>query len=527
MNNQQPKTSNQKLLAIWFPIIFSAGLLILSFPKTDWFLLAWVGFVPLLALCEDCTFKQCFWNFYWTGLFFFLGVFYWIGFSGFMVGEAWLGVLTFAGAALLCAYFAFYFGLFGMIYFYRRKLWMPVLVLPAAWVILEYGRAHFLSGFGWASLGYSQYKNLPLIQIADLTGVYGISFAVFFVNLCVWQAACLRRKNIKSLGWLIIAAGLLSFMAVYGVRQIKKFDQLQSSEVKVAIVQGNVPQDEKWNPEKWPAILDKYLKLTQTAIAMKPDLVVWPETSFPGLLWQDKKYFESLMSFSSLHKTSLLVGSVVGENDKYFNSAFLLSSRGAIAGRYDKIHLVPFGEYVPLRKQIPALASLIPMTDFTSGRELIVFDLGEKQKSARFAVLICFEDAIPEIVSKFVERGAQFLVVITNDAWFADTKAPFMHWQVSVLRAVENRRSVLRAANTGVSGFISPSGKMTGMVKNFSGKATYIEGAAMQPVLLVTDMTFYVRHGDVFVWGCLLLCGLGITLNFLTMNYSTGRKEYA
>ncbi|MBF0483868.1 MAG: apolipoprotein N-acyltransferase [Candidatus Omnitrophica bacterium] len=501
---------------IWSMIFLSSLLLILAFPKTDWYWLAWIAFVPLFVVCETATLKESFWRFFWSGFVFFLGAFYWIGISGLMVGMPWLAVLTFLGTVLLCGYLALYFGLFGIMYFYRRKILLPLFVLPAFWVILEFFRSIILSGFGWGALGYSQYKNLPVIQIADVTAVYGVSFAVFFVNLCFYKAYFYRRELFKVAGWILVSLATIGWLWWYGLGCIKYFDK-SSASIKVAVVQGNVPQDQKWDEKRWPAIMDKYTNLTKQALVARPDLLIWPETAFPGILWEDEKYFEILKTVASENKIPILVGSVVAENNKYFNSALLLGSDGALAGRYDKIHLVPFGEYVPFREQAPILGSLIPITDFTSGTKTTILDFNK----VRFAVLICFEDTIPELVRQFVDTGAQFLVNITNDAWFADTKSPYLHLQSSVFRAVENRRSVVRAANTGISCFISPYGKIIRYLMDAKGKATYVEGIAQDNVEVSSQRTFYTRHGNVFIFICIIFFLLGM-IGFLIKRRAQG-----
>ena len=470
----------------------------MAFPKTDIWPLAWIGLVPLLRSLDGQTPLRAFARAYLCGILFFGGTLY------------WLIHVTLPGMVLLVAYLAVYFGLFGVGYNFlaRLKTVWKFFGIASLWTLLEFIRAHFLTGFGWASLGYSQYKNILLIQIADLTGVYGVSFLVVLINLLFKEIsdgireAPAARKSKFTLS-LIVPARVLALALGYGVLRLAVARRAQTRpapQASIAVIQGNIAQVMKWYEPAWPDIMARYKILTEAAAREKPDLIIWPETSYPGILWEDKELFDELRSFVARLGVPLLVGSVVRENGHYYNTAILLSKDGEILQQYRKVHLVPFGEYIPLRPLFPFLEHIIPIADFTAGEEYTVFKLWDDGKL--FSVLICFEDTLGGLTRQFVRQGAGLLVNMTNDAWFKDTKEPYMHMQAAVFRSVENRRSLVRAANTGVSCSIDASGRVVQAVADERGKQTYVPGYAIMKVRFDQQKTFYTRYGDVFILGC-------------------------
>jgi apolipoprotein N-acyltransferase len=427
----------------------------------------------------------------------------------FFVGTlSWFIHVTVVGAALLVLYLSLYPGIFGAGYsfFASRDRLFKIFLLPSVWVALEFARAHFLTGFGWASLGQSQYKVLPVIQIADVTGMPGVSFLIVMVNTVLKEIWALGREK----GWrtrkemiapVAAASVALAIVLGYGITRLNFFKGTTKG-IAIAVVQANIPQEMKWHPPAWPQIMQRYMALTEKAAAEKPDLIIWPETSYPGILWEDKDLFEELKVFVRKLQVPLFIGSVTGQGEAYYNSAILLSGDGDIFQQYHKIHLVPFGEYIPFRSMFPFLERIVPIADFTSGREYTVFPF-LSGAPGKFSVLICFEDTVARLSREFARAGAQVLVNITNDAWFQDTKAPFMHLQSSVFRTVENRRWLVRAANTGVSCFIDPLGRIRASVEDREHKKTYVPGYAVYRVGLGEGKTFYTHFGDVFAFACL------------------------
>jgi apolipoprotein N-acyltransferase len=242
-------------------------------------------------------------------------------------------------------------------------------------------------------------------------------------------------------------------------------------------------------------------------------LIIWPEAASPGLFGQDDDIFERFYALTKKIKIPILLGAVTRSKDIFFNSALLIGSDGRIAGRYDKLHLVPFGEYIPLKKFLPFLETVVPIGDINAGKEYTIFQIRNPKSQIRnkFAVLICFEDLFPELSREFVKRGAGFLVNITNDAWYKSSTAPYQHLQASVLRAVENRVTLARAANTGISGFISPHGKIISLVRDKYRRNIFIDGFDTEYVSPGKgELSFYTRFGDIFIACCLIFLFYGI-----------------
>jgi len=479
-----------------FFCILSAFLLILSFPDADISFLAWVGFVPLFFAVKNKPRIKAFLLAYLTGLIFWAGTIY------------WLVHVTLPGTILLVLYLALYFGFFGAIItktFLKPTYYHPF-VIPTVWVILEYIRSYLFTGFPWALLGYSQYRNLAVIQVADFTGVWGVSFLVVIANVAAKELITYRLKvsgyRYRAKQFFIVFLAGLIFVLSYGFfRLSEKRDGLG---LKVCVVQGNIPQELKWASGSEGFILNRYALLTEEAARTKPDLIVWPEASSPAILGYDDALFENIFTLSRKIKIPLLIGAVVNDNGRYFNSALLIGRKATIVSRYDKLHLVPFGEYIPLKKFLPFLQVVVPIGDIDRGKEYTIFKTlsPEFRTTGSFSTLICFEDLFPELSRRFVKKGADFLVNITNDAWYKKTQAAAQHFQASVFRAVENHVFLLRSANTGISGFISPTGRIISLVQDENGEKLFVSGIETEQITLMRprNLSFYSRYGDVFIF---------------------------
>lgn len=503
-----------------FFVFLSASFLILSFPKTEYWFLAWVSFVPLFFSLENKSLGQIFRRFYLAGFLFFIGLVYWIQY------------VTWAGMMTLVAYLALYFGLFGLaVYFFQYYSALArIFILSGTWTMLEFIRANFLGGFDWGSLGYSQSRVPLLIQLADFGGVFLVSFCVMVVNLSAVAGMNVfrRRTSLKDFVPVLVGmAGLWTLIIGYGAVKLKQ--PVSSRTIKAAVIQGNIDQQLKWHEPAWPRLMRKHLTLTRDAMTEDLDLIIWPETSFPGYLWEDADSFKSIQDAVRKIGVPLLLGSILAEveEEKYFNAAVQLDVTGEVDTIYRKIHLVPFGEYIPLRKVFPFLSSIAPIGDFTPGKEHTLFAVMPRSggDTGYYSVLICFEDAVSGLAREFVRSGAQFLVNITNDAWFRDTKAPYLHLQSSIFRAVENHRPVVRSANTGVSAFIDSVGRLYGGVRDEKGNKTYVSGFAIQPVALETQMSFYTRYGDVFAYLCCLMTVVSLVGRFGWQNQTCFFKK--
>jgi apolipoprotein N-acyltransferase len=371
-----------------------------------------------------------------------------------------------------------------------------VIVAPFLWVSLEYVRSFFLTGFPWATLGYSQYLNLPFIQVADITGVYGISFLILLVNSAVYDFISImgRRERPLPLREGVVVLAILFVVFGYGVARIKRVESITSyvRRIKIGLAQGNIDQSIKWNAGYQEKTLRIYQNLSSELAEEKPSLIIWPETATPFFFQSEERYRPLVTEVAEMTGAYLLFGSpsfdLVNGRVEYYNSAYLVSTGKEVIGKYDKIHLVPFGEYVPFSEFLFFLGSLSAVGNLSSGKTVqnLRFPLGD------FGVLICYEIIFPNLCRKFVREGADFLVTITNDAWFGETSAPHQHLSMATFRAIENRVSIARAANTGISAFIDAKGEIR------KRSDIFVKEALIDQISLKTYETFYTRYGDVF-----------------------------
>lgn len=417
-----------------------------------------------------------------TGFLFFLGL------------THWLYHVTWPGMFLLVFYLSLYVVLFGMgvAFLSDRGFLLGILTLPSLWVALEFLRSHLLTGFGWGLLGYSQWRFLPFIQIADVTGAYGVSFLVMLGNVTLYH---LIRWDHSKKGRLFLVIGMaVIFFSTLFYGKIRLQTLLSPSTLRVSVIQGNIPQDLKWDASARDLVMKKYEHLTELAALNTPDIIFWPETSVPGFLPDEKDLLDRLVALSQKIKTYLLVGTPWNEGGVTYNSALFLKG-GKILERYDKLHLVPYGEFIPFEDTFPFMRDWIVTGDFYPGKEETVF----RHPKGSFSVLVCFEDIFPELVRRF--QGSDFLVNITNDAWFGESGAPFQHAQASVFRAVENRKTVLRIANTGYTCLIDPKGRILQDLR-VEGEALFVTGFRTWDVSFSQskEETFYSRYGDLLLW---------------------------
>ncbi len=493
-------------------VICSALLLILAYPNFNLGYLAWVALIPLFFALENKKTSQRFIIGYIFGVVFFSGILYWLT-NVTIPGTIILILLLSLAPAIFCLLYA--------IRLHTGQAGYPlyaIIFVPSAWVLTEYLRAHLFTGFPWALLAYSQSLNLPVIQIADITGAYGVSFLIVLVNFGVYLALKKTPKRFYILFFIFV---LFTLIWAYGQNRINYIYPTQ--ELKVSVIQGNIPQRLKWNPLYKKFIIDKYCALTKESLRENPHLVIWPETALPGYLEEESYVRHQIFDLAKSGNTHLLVGAIRGENSEVFNSATLISDKGKVLQNYDKIHLVPFGEFVPFEKLLFPMRAFIdkPIGDFDRGSEFTVFKAvfsdiipspRKIQKTTQFysfSALICFEDIFPGLSRHFVKKGARFLVNITNDAWFGKTAAPYQHMQGSIFRAVENRTPVVRAANTGLSCIIDHKGKILKSVR--VGKdEIFVEGYVAGMIMPTFTKTFYTRFGDVFSWVCIVLVLLGL-----------------
>ncbi len=484
--------------------ILAAVLSSLSFSSFNLWPLAWCAFIPLFIALENKSMRSSLFIAFLCGLVFW-SICVW-----------WLVHVTLLGQIVLILYLSVYFALFGGIIYLARFI-PPVgrlFFLPAGWVLLEYLRSHLFTGLPWALTGFSQYKNLAVIQVADITGAWGVSFLVILVNAAFYLL--LRKSAGKKI--FGITFFLLFLVTGYGwVKLNQPPDRNTQGRVRISVIQGNIAQELKWDRQQVDFIQERYEQLSLAAVKDRPDLIIWPEASVPGLWGRDKQEYDRVFSLAGRLQTEILTGAVSFSAGDYFNSALLINPAGSVAASYDKLHLVPFGEYIPLKNVFPFLETIAPIGDITPGKEYTIFRLRPalSERPADFGVLICFEDLFPELSREFVKNGAGFLVNITNDAWYKESSAPYQHFAASVFRCVENRVYLARAANTGISGIIDPAGRVLGMVADRRGKEIFVPGYLSGEVCLFAGRrTIYNRYGDYFILLCLLL-DIGLAVFYL------------
>jgi apolipoprotein N-acyltransferase len=495
-----------------FWALLSGVLLFLSFPKFGTGVLAWIAFIPLLHALREKTPSQGFLTGFTSGFIAYIGIIYWIAYVVVHYGYLPLPV-GIAVMLLLSAYLALYVALFaaGVVYFQGRGV-SPILAAPLLWTSLEYARSHLLTGFPWENLGYSQYLFAPLIQVADITGVFGLSFVIVFINVVIydvlqaWRSRKDRKRRIRRIkAGLITACLLMLILFGYGIFRLQDVGKSlsQAPPMPVSLIQGNIDQSVKWHPAFQEETIRIYTALSRQAAPTGNGLIVWPETATPFFFQDQDEMTRDVTSLPIRTGNWLLFGGPSYQRDgkglALLNSAFLLSPEGRIAGRYDKVHLVPYGEYVPLRRFFPFINKLVAgIGDFRSGpgyEPLTMQTAGVPQK---LGVMICYEGILPEAGRMYRKQGAGLLVNITNDAWFGSTSAPYQHLSMTAFRSVENRLYLIRAANTGISAIIDPAGRIK------ASSALFEKATITGTVRFMDRSTFYSRYGDVFVYGCIL-----------------------
>ena len=408
---------------------------------------------------------------------------------------------------LLVAYLALFPAAFALIVAKLvRTFGLRALVLaPAVWVATELARRYALGGFPWVLFGASQATVTSIVQTASLVGVYGLSAILVFTSAAVALAITGRGRDrfVVPVCCIVLVGGLVA----WGHWRVQDGSLIRAGDpVRIALVQGNIRQEEKWKQESAWQILDTYLKMTMQAADHGAQLVVWPESSTPFLFEHDAGGRAIISEIVRSRGIYLLFGSdqfEAGTPPRYFNSAFLLNPSGAIAGVYKKMHLVPFGEYVPLKRLLFFAAPLVEsVSDFSPGDQAVVMPIGTHTLSTA----ICYEVVYPDLVADFVRRGSQLLTTITNDAWYGSSSAPYQHFEQAALRAVEQGRYLIRAANTGISGIVDPYGRVVAASPIF--ERTIVSGE----VRFLSEQTVYGQTGDAFAWSCVLATLLAVAL---------------
>jgi apolipoprotein N-acyltransferase len=503
----------------------------LCFPDFGQGWLAWIVLLPLHLAIGGTATRRAFWLGWLAGLLGFAGVMFWVVTAMHLYGKVPVAI-SYSLMLLLATYLGLFVALYTAGLAWLRKSFPRYALLgaPFLWVTLEWLRTYLFSGLPWDLLGYSQYQWLPVIQVADHTGVYGISFLVVLVNVALtdvqqWSLERFRPSSREMpavpFPWPTPATAVLALAVTlwYGQAHLKDSSSTSSaSSIRIGLVQANIDQAHKWDAAYRRETLDRYQRLTEQA-ATNVDLLIWPEAATPFLFEREPDYSREVLRLVETHRAPLLFGSPALRHyptgrPYLLNSAYLLAPDGTVRGRYDKQHLVPFGEYIPLKSSLLFfLDKLVEgIGDFEAGTAATVLSVSDKPdmppavpaegSSPRFGVVICYEVIFPNLVREFVAGGAEFMVTITNDAWFGASAAPFQHFGMVVLRAVENRRAFARAANTGISGFIDSQGRI------LSATPIFEERAVTGVISTERTVTFYTSYGDVFAYACVIITGL-------------------
>jgi apolipoprotein N-acyltransferase len=472
----------------------------MSFPPLPLGFLAYIAFIPILAATEGKPIGIAFRSSMLAGATFGLLLLYWIAN---MWVEPNIKPFLLGGVGLLCVYmgFAFAFPFLGAAFARARFGRIGVLCLPFFFVGLEFLRSLSHLGFPWGSLAYTQTSYVGLIQFASVTSVAGVSFWVVSVNIALYLLVFGRMRPMLKSACVAVLALLFLLPAVQWFMLPKS---LSGASVKVALVQAGVPPSLKRSEEyekRFAILADETRRLSKGEV----DLIVWPESSVPGYFRNEEDYEGRVREMASTLGAPIVLGSndyVEGGHAgySYFNSFFLVPANEGPLQVYNKMHLVPFGERLPFDDVFPKLRDIpLGQGNFSPGREYKVLSI----EKGKFGPLVCFESIFPRMVRRFVSNGAQFLVNITDDGWYGRTSGPFQHTEMAVLRCIENRISMARCANTGVSMFIDPYGRTKGR----TGLFTRVVESSSIP--LRTGGSFYSRHGDVFGW-CVVAIGLAL-----------------
>jgi apolipoprotein N-acyltransferase len=537
----RPRRVPAKLRLVKFPVrlnprhgaaIVAGILLALSFPKAGVAGFAWLAPGVMLFAAAGQQGKERFRVGYLAGLTHYLASLYWLLFIPFPAGAV-------AGWLALSAYLALYPAVwvwlcwrlfpgkhraaqagwwavvdaFLTTNWWQRAWWATLCGI--LWVALEMVLARFLSGFPWNLLGVSQYRMAPLIQVASVTGVYGVSFLVVWcsVSLAVAFLRVLRQPGLRW-GWLLelrLVFIALPGIMVFGVgRLLERTDT--NRELSVALVQPSIPQLLIWDRSQDANRFNKIMELSRLALLSKPDLLIWPESSTPNF---SEDNFRAITNLIVAHQVWMILGADDArprpgaprpdDDYEYFNAGFLFKPPGRPVATYHKQHLVIFGEYLPFARRLPFLRRIIPIPgDFTPGNEPVPFEL--TRPAARISPLICFEDVIPGLTRRSAGGDSDLLLNLTNDGWFGQSAAQWQQAANAVFRAVENGLSVVRCTNNGLTCWIDSRGRLRDILRSETGDV-YAAGFMIARIPLPPagqKGTFYLRHGDWFGWGCVI-----------------------
>jgi len=488
---------------------FSGFLIVLAFPGINMSAVAWFALVPLLVSIHDADWKHSLWLGFVAGMIYLGGTLNWFMVLGPFSSYFWviLGLLA------LILYLSTYVFIFTVSVNFVTRYWIRInnrassiqhlayiFTVAVVWTGLEILRGYVATGFPWAGLSHTQWSNLPLIQISSITGMYGVTFLITLINGTIANFIINIHRWRSALKAAIVPFALLIMVLIYG--WVALSGSPGEEKIEVALVPGNIRQIEKlmsWGGADW--IFDKYVSITDRVAAEKPHLIVWPETSVPRFMFRWDSVPKDLETLVRKWNAYFLIGTPHGEaypERRSYNAAFLLSPEGKIVDRYYKVHLVPVGEYFPMKRYLPKSwqKAVTGVSDWDAGNSFTVFSA----PPARFGIAICFESIFPGIFREFANQGVNAIGIITNDAWFEGTYAPEQHYSMAPFRAVENRMGIFRCANHGVSCIIDPWGRVIQKMEP-GDPVDYLVG----DVYLRSGGSFYTQYGDYLPWACLAM----------------------
>jgi apolipoprotein N-acyltransferase len=507
----------------WLLLSLSGVLIIAAFPPIPLGFLAYFALIPLIIVFVKDEFQMGFEKGFIFGLFLNLGIMYWLAFNK---GTQWYwGTLSMISSVL---FLALNYGIIGLIVGYiGRKFGKSAGIwsLPVVWVAIEYIRSFGSLGFTWNNLCYTQCRATQFIQIASIIGPNGISFIIVLVNVLL-ALAWINYKDERKQSFKYLSAVILLFfiIEIYGAAVLYQADSPgENRKAHVALIQPNVDPNEKWDPESFWKVMSLLNDLTDSAATEPRDLIVWPESATPTYLRRNRgRTLDRIVDHIAQLNTYLVTGAPDYEftdsaDYKVYNSTFLLRPGSHEIEFYRKMKLVPFGEYIPLAEHFPELGNLnLGQGNFDAGTEMKVFAIplnadttASTDTTLILHSVVCYESTFPYIVRKGVQKGSEMLVIVSNDAWFGNNSAPYLHMEISRFRAIENRIPVVRSANTGISVICDAYGRI--LSKADFGERTWLSAELDQGK---KKRTIYSLVGNWFgVLNVIGLCGiLGISL---------------
>jgi apolipoprotein N-acyltransferase len=499
-------------------------LLALSFPKYGHPAVAFIALVPLLVALSGwngrdavrgVSTRRGFMLGLLAGFIHYAGTVYWTGATVSTFGGLPVIVAVFV-AGLLALYMAAYVAVFGAItaILARRFGAVGMWLVPAVWVTLEYLRgAILIGGFPWIPLGNTMVTLLPIAQLASVVGVYGLSVFVALLNTGFTMTALSLGRRRLIIGGSTLA--LIAVVSVWGGMRLSANELTHGTPIKVGLIQGNIAQTDKWNPARAAMILERYLQLSRQAVSNGAQFLIWPESSTPFYFEEDVNG-EHVRNVARALRVPLLLGSdefEAGEPAKNYNAAFMLDTHGATAAVYRKIHLVPFGEYVPFQSLLFFVGPLVEaVSAFSPGTRVTMLPV----EGHMVSTAICYEVTYPQLAREAVRQGSEMLTTVTNDAWYGESSAAYQHFEMATMRAIEQGRYLVRSANTGISGIVDPYGRVLFRTSLFETVAVVGEARFVQA------KTVYATIGDIAVFA-----SAAVVIIALGWAFIEGRRRHA